>query len=308
MEEPMTVVVFGSINMDLVVRAVRLPLPGETLIGQAFFTAPGGKGANQAVAAARLGATTRLVGRVGEDVFGSALRASLESYGVETAAVVANPGPSGVAIITVDDSAENTIIVAPGANNLIGAEDIVRLETALAGAQVLLLQLEVPYDAVLAAAQAAKRQGIFVILDPAPAPTSELPAELYALVDLITPNEHEATLLTGLPIGDFAQAEKAAQELVARGVQQAIIKMSSRGALWFDGRIAHILAPFRVTAIDTVGAGDAFNGGVAAALSEGRPVAEALRWGMACGALSVTKSGAQQSMPARAEVVALLDS
>lgn len=302
----MTVVVFGSINMDLVVRAVRLPVPGETLIGHTFFTAPGGKGANQAVAAARLGTRTRMVGRIGDDVFASALRSSLESYGVETAAVTDSPGPSGVAVIAVDDQAENTIIVVSGANSLVGADDIVRLEAALDGAQVLLLQLEVPLDAVLAAAQAAKRRGIFVILDPAPAPTYKLPAELYAAADLITPNEHEAMLLTGFPIGNPAEAERAARELVARGVQHAIVKMGSRGAVWFDGHSVHTLSPFKVTAIDTVAAGDAFNGGVAAAISEGLPLAEALRWGMATGALSVTKSGAQQSMPSRAELLVML--
>lgn len=302
----MTVVVYGSINMDLVVRAARLPVPGETLTGHSFFTAPGGKGANQAVAAARLGAHTRMVGRVGEDVFAAALRESLQGYGVDTSAVVASPGPSGVAVIAVDDAAENMIIVVPGANGLVGTAEITSLEAVLADAQVLLLQLEVPLEAVVAAAMAARQRGVTVILDPAPA--CQLPAALYSAADIITPNEREATMLTGLPVSNPAEAEQAARELVARGVRHAVVKMGSRGALWFDGLHAQLLQPFAVTPVDTVAAGDAFNGGLAAALSEGRPLAEALRWGMATGALSVTKSGAQQSMPTRAEVLALLES
>jgi ribokinase len=299
-----TVIVFGSINMDLVIRTPWLPAPGETLIGRTFFTAPGGKGANQAVAAARLGAATHMIGRVGNDVFAPALRASLEQYGVQTNAVQTCDGPSGVAIIAVDDAAENIIIVASGANELVGHADIELLMARLQSAGVLLLQFEVPLAMVLAAAQAARAQGVVVILDPAPA--CEIPEALYAATDLITPNEHEAAILTGLPVTTPEQAEQAARVLVARGARNAVVKLGGRGAIWFDGQTTHHLPPFPVTPVDTVAAGDAFNGGVAAALSNGRPMDEALRWGMAAGALAVTKVGAQQSMPSREELLALL--
>lgn len=300
----MRVVVFGSINMDLVARTPRLPGPGETLTGHGFFTTPGGKGANQAVASARAGAPTVMVGRVGQDVFGAELRTSLERYGVDTSGVLTSPGASGVAQIAVDDRAENTIIIVAGANGLIGAEDIARLEPLLDTASVVLLQLEVPLDSVVAAAQAARRRGVTVILDPAPA--QMLPAALYQAVDIITPNEHEAGMLTQRTIQSRADAEAAARDLVARGVRTAIVKLGARGAICFDGTTMHHLPVFPVTPVDSVAAGDAFNGGLAAALNQQQPLAEALRWGMACGALSVTRPGAQQAMPDRAEILALV--
>ncbi|HWQ13220.1 MAG TPA: ribokinase [Roseiflexaceae bacterium] len=300
----MSVVVFGSINMDLVVRTPRLPAPGETLTGHTFFTAPGGKGANQAVACARLGAPTRMVGRVGQDVFAPALRESLAAAGAEISGVLETPGPSGVAVIAVDDAAENTIVVVPGANGTVGIEDVARLEAALAGARVLLLQLEVPVEAVLAAAQAARRRGVTVVLDPAPA--RKLPPELYTAADIITPNETETEVLTGVPVRDGAAAERAARELLARGVGRAVIKMGGRGVYSADSAGGAHHPAFPVTPVDTVAAGDAFNGGLAAALCAGHPFDEALRWGLAAGAISVTRAGAQASMPTRAELLALL--
>ncbi|MFO7167411.1 MAG: ribokinase [Chloroflexota bacterium] len=300
----MSVVVFGSINMDLVAQTPRLPAPGETIAGRTFFTVPGGKGANQAVAAARLDAPTKMVGRVGQDVFAATLRESLAAAGVDIAGVSETPGPSGVAVIAVDDAGENSIIVVPGANGAVGADDVARLERALDGARVLLLQLEVPLPAVLSAAQAARRRGVTVILDPAPA--ADLPAELYALADLITPNETEAAHLTGFAVRDLDAAERAAQELLARGVGMAVIKMGGRGILAADRSGSTHYPAFPVTPVDTVAAGDAFNGGVAAALSAGLPIDEALRWGCAAGAISVTRAGAQPSMPTRHELLALL--
>jgi ribokinase len=302
----MSVVVFGSINMDLVVRAPRLPAPGETLTGHTFFSVPGGKGANQAVACGRLGMLTKMVGRVGQDVFAVALRESLAAAGVDIAGVVATEGPSGVAAIAVDDAAENTIVVVPGANGAVGAEDVARLDAALAGARVLLLQLEVPLDAVVAAARAARRRGVTVVLDPAPA--RELPAELYPLADIITPNETEAGILLGFPVRDEAAAERAARGLLARGVGRVVLKLGGRGVYAADPSAGALHPAFPVTPVDTVAAGDAFNGGLAAALSEGRPFEEALRWGLAAGAISVTRAGAQPSMPSRAELLALLQS
>jgi ribokinase len=215
------VVVFGSINMDLVVRTPRLPTPGETLTGHTFFTAPGGKGANQAVACARLGVPTRMVGRVGDDLFGEQLRASLRSFGVQDDGVLTTPGPSGVALIAVDDTAENTIVIVPGANGAVSIADIPRLERALDGARALLLQLEVPIETVVAAARAAHTRGVTVILDPAPA--LPLPDELYALADIITPNEHEATTLTGIAVHDDQGAIAAARALIARGARRVTV-------------------------------------------------------------------------------------
>jgi ribokinase len=298
------VVVFGSINMDLVVRTPRLPTPGETLTGHTFFTAPGGKGANQAVACARLGVPTRMVGRVGDDLFGEQLRASLRSFGVQDDGVLTTPGPSGVALIAVDDLAENTIVIVPGANGSVSIADIPRLEAVLDGARILLVQLEVPIETVVAAARAAHTRGVTVILDPAPA--LPLPDELYALADIITPNEHEATTLTGIAVHDDQGAIAAARALIARGARSVALKLGARGALTADAEGEQFWSPFTVTPVDTVAAGDAFNGGLAVALSEGRSFNEAIRWGLAAGALSVTRHGAQPSMPERNEVLTLL--
>lgn len=299
-----TVVVFGSINMDLVVQSPRLPRKGETLTGAAFFTAAGGKGANQAVAAARLGAPTRMIGRVGDDVFGAALLAGLRANGVDISGVTVIPGPSGVALITVDRAGENTIIVVPGANGAID-DDLARLDRALDGARVLLLQLETPLAAVIEAAQLARRRGITVVLDPAPA--QQLPDELYPQIDIITPNETETAVLVGIAPATEALAAQAAALLLARGVGCAIIKRSDKGVYVASAQQQLHLPPFAVRAIDTVAAGDAFNGGLAAALAESRPLAEAARWGAAAGAIAVTRAGAQPALPTRAEVLALLD-
>ncbi|NWF79820.1 MAG: ribokinase [Chloroflexi bacterium] len=300
----MAIAVFGSINMDLVTRTARLPLPGETVAGHGFFTAPGGKGANQAVACARLGAGTRLVGRLGDDPFGAELRAGLLAAGVDASGVLTTPGPSGIAVITVDDAARNTIIVVPGANGAVGPVDASRLDVALVGARVLLLQLELPLDAVVAAARAARRLAVPVILDPAPA--RELPAVLYRLADIITPNLSEAATLVGFPLTSDAAAVEAARVLRGRTGGTVVITLGERGALLLAGNEPLFVPPFPVQAVDSVAAGDAFNAGLAVALAEGRPLQEALRWASAAGALAVTRPGAQQAMPARAEVLALL--
>lgn len=304
--DPMTVVVFGSINMDLVARTPHLPAPGETITGHEFFTAPGGKGANQAVAAARLQAPTKMIGRVGDDAFGSELRQHLAAAGVDTGAVVTNAGvSSGVAVIAVDDAAQNNIIIIPGANGRVGKSDVERLAGHLAGAGVLLLQLEVPLPAVMAAARQARQRGVTVILDPAPA--LDLPIEFYPLVDILTPNEVEARQLVGFEVNMPDDAARAARLLLDRGVKTAIIKMGAQGVYYTtqtqtgDAPPAEFVPAFEVNAIDTVAAGDAFNGGLAAALIEGQPLATAVRWGAAVGALSTTKPGAQPSMPNRSE-------
>jgi ribokinase len=300
----MAVVVFGSINMDLVVQTPRLPVPGETLAARSFFTAPGGKGANQAVACARLGAPTHMVGRVGDDVFGEALRASLASYGVDTRYVITHQGQSGVAVIAVDDAAENKILIVAGANAQVGDDDLARLEQALQHAHVLLLQLEVPMLAVVAAAQLARRSGVMVVLVPAPA--QELPPELYQATDVMTPNENEAAALVGFAVRDEQSEARAARELVARGAGAALVKMGARGAYWGDAHGGSFYPAFPVEAVDTVAAGDAFNGALAVALSEGLEHDHAMRWALAAGALSVTRRGAQQAMPSRHELLQLL--
>ncbi len=308
----MTIVVFGSINMDLVVRTPHLPAAGETLTGYTFFTVPGGKGANQAVACSRLGALTRMIGRVGDDAFGGMLRESLCIYGVNVSGVTTHAGrSSGVAIIAVDDAAENQIIIVPGANGTLGPADLAHLDIALTNsndasdpARVLLLQLEVPLEAVLAAARLAHQHGVTVILDPAPA--CRLPPELYALTDILTPNETEAATLVGFPVNDEDTVAHAAKVLLERGARNVIIKMGSNGAYWTDGTAGEFSPAFSVEAVDTVGAGDAFNGGLAVALNEGRAIGEALRWGLAAGALSVTRVGAQPSMPDRDSVIQTL--
>ena len=223
---------------------------------------------------------------------------------MDVAGIGVSAGPSGVAVIAVDDAAENTIVIVAGANGMIGADDLSLLEEMLASAKVLLLQLEVPIETVTAAAQAARRRGVAVILDPAPA--RALPAELYAATDIITPNETEAAALVGFPVQDQESAERAGRALLDRGVRVAVIKMGGKGVYWLDGVGGGFAPAFQVEAVDTVAAGDAFNGGLATALDAGLPLEQAIRWGLAAGALSVTKSGAQQSMPSREELERLL--
>ena len=295
----MAIVVFGSVNIDLVAKVRRFPNPGETLSGEKFFTAAGGKGANQAVAAARLGVSTHLVGRVGSDVFGSQMLAGLQAAGVKCDRLLADDTThSGVASIVVDDSGENSIIIIAGANGQIDASDVERLEEVLPNATALLLQLEIPLPAVFSAAQTAKKAGVPAILDPAPAPET-FPAELYPLIDIITPNEVEAAQLTGLPVYSPETAAEAARILRRRGVKNAIVKLGDRGVVCATPNETFTVPAFSVRAIDTVAAGDAFNGGLAAALDIGKNLQRAIIWGAAAGAISVTRTGAQPSLPDR---------
>jgi len=301
----MSVIVLGSLNMDLVVTTPKLPMPGETLTGSAFFTVSGGKGANQAVACARLGVLTRLIGQVGGDGFGATLRERLIDYGVDVENVrIESAQASGVALIQVDATAQNTIIVVPGANGTVGTANLEALKGVLHGASALLLQLEIPIATVIEAARLAHQQGVTVILDPAPA--QPLPPELYHALDILTPNQSEAQALSGIAVHTPADAQKAAEVLIERGVPTVIIKMGAQGVFWMNQHEAHHVATFPVTAIDTVAAGDAFNGGLAAALDARLPFAESIRWALATSAIAVTRQGAQPSMPSRAEVLALL--
>ena len=298
----MAVLSFGSINMDLVVRTPRFTKPGEALTGSDFYTAGGGKGANQSVAAGRLGVETRMFGRVGDDIFGKNLLKSLNSHNVITDGVTVDDRfPSGTALITVDDNAENMIIIIPGTNGAVSAEDVRKMDAHFESAKILLLQLEIPMEANIAAAKAAKVKGVKVMLDPAPA--QELPDELVSLCDFITPNETEAEILTGVKINTAEQAKEAAQVLHERGAGAVIVKMSDKGSYFFDGEREITFPAFKVKPVDTVAAGDAFNGGFAAAYAEGKDIEEVLRWANACGALSTTKPGAQPSMPSREELI-----
>ena len=295
----MTIIVFGSINIDLVATAPRLPVAGETLLGRDFFKAPGGKGANQAVASARLGTPTYMVGRVGADSFGTELLDSLQVSGVQTDNVfVDETVSSGVAMITVDMRGENQILVIPGANGRVNQEDVERLSRLLPEATALLLQFEIPMPAVVAAAKAARESGVTVILDPAPV-QSDVPDELYSLVDIITPNEVEAAQLVGFPVDGEESATKAAAVLRQRGVKNAIVKLGAKGVLCATQEESFFIPSFPVHTVDTTAAGDAFNGGLAAALHEGLSLRQAVVWGAAAGALTAMKLGAQPSLPER---------
>ncbi|MBB2743983.1 UNVERIFIED_ORG: ribokinase [Microbispora rosea subsp. rosea] len=288
--------VFGSANMDLVAYVAQAPKPGETLTGREFRTIPGGKGANQAIAAARAGADVAFLGAVGDDAFGPVLRAALAEAGVEVAALRVVPGPSGVAHIVVQDGGDNSIIVVPGANGAVTGP-AGRDAEIIGRSDALLLQLELPMDAVVAAAQVP---GTEVILTPAPA--VPLPAELLEAVDLIVPNEHEAAALTGRD--DPRDALEALLDLVP----EAVVTLGARGALYGsrDGtRLREAAVPVR--AVDTTAAGDTFAGALAVARTEGADPARALRFASAAAALSVQREGASTSMPHRHEIDRLLE-
>jgi ribokinase len=299
------VTIVGSLNMDLVARVPRLPQPGETIIGGDFHTAPGGKGANQAVAAARLGAQVSIVGRVGCDAFAESLLNNLTAAGVDHSYVIQDPeAATGVALIAVEDAGQNSIVVVSGANMCLSPADVDGAEATIASADALLLQLESPLGTVIRAAEVARAHGVIVILNPAPA--RSLPAALMSLVDVLIPNESETALLTGLPIRGQAQAEAAAATLRGMGVGTVILTLGERGALLAQARSMELIPAFEVTPVDTTGAGDAFVGGFAVALAEGRSPAEAVRWGNAAGAVATTRLGAQPSMPTRQAVERLL--
>ncbi len=301
----MPVLVFGSLNMDLVARVPRFLVVGETLTGHGFSMVTGGKGANQAVAVARLGVPTFMVGRVGKDAFGQALLASLQADRVDCRAVLVDDAiHSGVALITVNDQGENTIVVIPGANGQVGELEGDRLRSLLPQTTILMLQLEIPLPAVIAAATVAKAAGVTIILDPAPAQT--LPPELYPLIDIITPNQVEASQLTGITVADLDSAISAGEQLRQWGVETAIVKLGSQGAVCVTATGTFPIPALSVTAIDTVAAGDAFNGGLAAALAIGQPLLAATQQAAAVAAFSVTRSGAQSSLPTREELTAFL--
>jgi len=304
MNGPITVV--GSLNIDFVVRVERLPLAGQSVVGHDFATIPGGKGANQACAAAKLGGRVRMVGRVGGDVFGRQLRDGLAATGVDTAAVRATEGmPSGVALIFVEAGGQNQIVVAPGANGRLTPQDVAQA-LGDAGGGFLLLQLESPAETVEKTVALGDERGMTVILDPAPA--RPLTDELLGRVSCLTPNESEAMSLLerGGATVSLAEAPEVARALLRHGPRAVILKLGANGAFLDDGSEARHFPGLKVEAVDVTAAGDTFNGALAVALSEGRTMPEAIVFANAAAALSVTRAGAQASIPDRSEVEALV--
>jgi len=300
------IVVIGSLNMDLVGCAPRIPVVGETIVGHKYFSEPGGKGANQAYAAAKLGGRVAMLGRVGSDEFGREMRQNLEQVGCDVSGLLTIPGAtSGIALIFVADTGQNSIIIVPGANGRFSPEDVDAGHGYLEGAALVLLQLENPLPTVLAAARAGRRAGARVILDPAPA--REVPTELFELCDIITPNETEAAILAGLPPASLNpdQAVEIARKLQARGARTVIVKLGEQGCMLVNGGSQLLPAP-AVKAVDTTAAGDVFNAGLAVGLGEGLDLAGACKFANRAAALSVTRLGTQIATPARAEVDAFV--
>jgi ribokinase len=299
--------VVGSINLDLVASSRRIPLPGETVSGNTFHTFPGGKGANQAVAAGRLGAPVSMIGRIGNDAFGTQLRASLEAAGVDTKAVEVVPTSSGIALITTAENGQNAIVVVAGANGELSPSQLEKHLGVIREAGIILAQLEIPLETIEYLASVARRENIPLMLDPAPA--RALPASLLASVDWLTPNETETmTLLqrdkTELRSDDL---EDAAQQLLKQGSRNVLLKLGERGCYVALGNGQRTLVPaYKVKAVDTTAAGDAFNGAFATALLRGSDPVASVRWAAAVAAMSVTRHGAQPSMPTQAEVDAFL--
>ncbi|HWR99330.1 MAG TPA: ribokinase [Prolixibacteraceae bacterium] len=295
------ITVVGSTNTDMVIKTTKLPMPGETILGGDFLMNPGGKGANQAVAAARLNGEVTLVAKTGEDVFGSQAKKLFQSENLNTDYLFSDPDcPSGIALITVDNHAENCIVVAPGANARLLRADIDLAREAILNSEIILMQLEIPLDTVVYTAEIAHKSGKKVILNPAPA--QHLPDKLLKMLYLITPNETEAELLTGIHIIDTESAEKAARILLDKGVQVVVITLGSKGALLVQENFVKLIPAFRVTAVDTTAAGDCFNGALAVAIAEGAALADAIAFANKAASVSVTRMGAQASAPFRNEI------
>jgi len=300
------IVVFGSFVVDLTSRSEGLPVPGQTILGSSFKMGPGGKGSNQAVAAHRAGADVTLVTKVGKDVFGKVALDFYKGEGMNTDYILEDEArETGVALILVDEkSAQNEIVVVPAACSNITMDEVEKCRPLIENASILLLQHEINFDAQYKVIDIAHKAGVKIVLNPAPA--CEVPEEILAKIDIVTPNETEAQVLTGVEVKTLEDAQKAAKVFIEKGVKNVVITMGSLGAFATDGVKSELVPRLSVNAIDTTGAGDAFNGGFVMALSEGRDLFEALRYGNATGALSVTKLGTAPAMPRREEIDALV--
>lgn len=296
------VIVVGSINMDMVVKTSHIPQPGETVLGGEFFMNPGGKGANQAVSIARLGGNVAFIGKIGDDIFGKQSYQLFDEEGVDTSGILSDRNsPSGIALITVDEDGENSIVVAPGANARLKPEDVKLMSEKYPQGGIILLQLEIPMETVAFAAQLACDRGWLVIVNPAPA--NKHIHSLFPLIDILTPNVPEAEMLSGICINDIETAKQAAEHIHEQGVKNVIITLGKDGAAVLDnGTFTHIPAPV-VDAVDTTAAGDVFNGALAVALSEGKNLTDATEFACGAASIAVTKMGAQSSIPYRNEVL-----
>lgn len=297
----MKIVVIGSFNTDMIVKVPRIPKPGETVLGGKFSTAAGGKGANQAVAAARIGGDVTFIARLGDDNLGKEAIESFESESINTRYIKKDViDPSGVALIFVDEKGENSIGVALGANSKLSSMDVNEAKEAIESAEILLMQLETPIATVEQAATIANAAGVKVILNPAPAQV--LDDALLGNITVITPNESEAEVLTGITVVDFSSAEQAAEVLLNRGVKVVIVTMGAKGALLKTQNLAKVVPGLKVEAVDATAAGDVFNGSLVVAMSEGKTLEESVEFANSAAALSVTKLGAQPSAPTRTEL------
>jgi ribokinase len=296
-----SIIVVGSSNTDMIIKMARIPRPGETIIGGQYATAAGGKGANQAVGAARAGGRVTLLTRVGQDTLGDAAIAGFERDGINVEHVIRDEEePSGVALIFVGADGENSIGVASGANARLCPADIDQAAAVFDGAGIVLMQLETPLETIMRAAEVGAEHGLTIILNPAPA--RALPESLLKQVSILTPNETEAEMLTGIAVNSDVAAAQAAGQLLAAGVGAVIITLGARGVFVADGELSRLVTGFKVHAVDTTAAGDTFNGALAVALAEGQPLLAAARFACAAAAISVTRLGAQTSAPTRSEI------
>jgi ribokinase len=297
-----SIVIAGSSNTDMVIKADHLPKPGETILGGTFFMNAGGKGANQAVAAARLGGNVTFIAKTGDDIFGKQAVRSFEEEGIDVSCIITdNEHPSGVALITVDSKGENCIVVAPGANAELSVKDIVQASTKIEAAAIVLIQLEIPIETVEYIAGIANSKKIKVVLNPAPA--CKLSDELLRKISVITPNQKEAEMLTGIEVTDTASAEKAALSLHDKGIETVILTLGAQGAMILHNGEFHFVEVPKVKAVDTTAAGDIFNGALVTALAENIEMKTAVEFACKAATISVTRLGAQASAPFRNELL-----
>jgi ribokinase len=295
------IIIIGSTNMDMVVKTAHLPAPGETVLGGSFLMNPGGKGANQAVAVARLGGNTTFITKIGDDVFGKQMAQLFKEEGIDTSYVIPDPdSPSGVALITVDSHGENNIVVASGANAKLSPADVETALNKISGIDIILTQLEIPMETVDFIAGYAALNNIMLILNPAPANT--LSPELLESINIITPNAKEAEMLTGIKVTDIDSAYAAARALQNKGVKKVIVTLGEMGAVISEKDNWKLIPAHKVEAIDTTAAGDVFNGALAVAMAEGQNIIQAVEFSCLAASMSVTKLGAQSSIPYRNEV------